>query len=189
MNTLLSDVLFDSGYLLIIIGSIIALIFGITLIFMPAMALKLNVKSKQSLIKSEPFFYKHSKINGSILILGSLFIFYTLLTFNFDMLIPYLPGQISPFVCKWLSQAGQLFFFIGSTFILIFGLIVFIRPSLIKTFEATANRWLSAPFIFSFLNPNRKKSTQWLSAYPRILGIFFTLFALFILFTFLPAQF
>ena len=188
MNTLLSDVLFDSVSLFIIVGSIIALIFGLTLIFMPATALKLNVKSKHNLIKSEPFFYRHAKTNGGILILGSLFIFYTLLTFNFDMLIPHTPEQVSPFVYSWLSQAGQLFFFIGSTFILIFGLIVFIRPSLIKTFEATANRWLSAPSIFSFLNPNRSTSKQWLSAYPRILGIFFTLFALFILFTFLPAQ-
>lgn len=188
MNTILSDIMFDSGYLFIIVGSIIALIFGLALIFMPATALKLNAKSNNNLIKSEPFFYRHAKVNGSILILGSLFIFYTLVTFNFNMLIPYLPGQISPSVCKWLSQAGQLFFYIGSAFILVFGLIVFIRPSLMKNIETIANRWLSIPPIFSFLSTNRKPGNQWLSAYPRILGLFFTLFALFILFSFLPAQ-
>lgn len=188
MNSILPDILFDSGYLFIIAGSIIALIFGITLIFIPSTALKFNAKVNHNLIKSESFFYRHAKVNGAILILGSLFIFYTLATFNFNLLIPYLPGQISPSVCKWLSQAGQLFFFVGSTFILIFGLVVFFRPSLIKTIETTANRWFSIQSVFPFLTTNKDAGNQWLRSYPRIIGFFFTLFALFILFSFLPTK-
>ena len=188
MNTILADILFDSGYLFIITGSVIALIFGLALTFMPATALKYNSKFNSNLIKSEPFFYKYAKANGAILILGSLFMFYTLATFNFNLLIPYLPGQISPFICKWLSQAGQIFFYIASAFILIFGLVILIRPSLLKTIEAAANRWFYIPSIFSFLTTNRDPSKNWISAYPRIIGLSFTLFALFILFSLLPAQ-
>lgn len=195
MNSIFSEILFDSSFLFIITGSIIALIFGLALMFMPGTALKLNMKINQpltakiknTLIRSEPFFYRHAKINGAILILGSLFVLYTLITFNFNLLIPYLPKQLSASIWSWLLQAGQLFFFVGSAFILVFGLIVFIRPSLIKTFETAANRWFSVQPVFSFLNTNIDIDNQWLSAYPRIFGFFFTLFALLILF-FLPAK-
>lgn len=195
MNTLFSDILFDSGYLLIMTGSLIALIFGLGLLLIPDTVLKLNTKINQSFtpkiknarIKSEPFFYRHAKVNGAILILGSLFVLYTLFTFNFYSLIPYLPKQFSPAVWSWLLHAGKVFFFIGSAFILVFGLIVFIRPSLIKSFETAANRWFSVQPFFSFLNTHIDIDNKWLSTYPRIFGFFFILFALFILF-FLPAS-
>lgn len=44
MNAMLSEILFDTSYLFIIIGTFIALIFGLSLIFTPSVALKFNDK-------------------------------------------------------------------------------------------------------------------------------------------------
>ncbi len=44
MNTMLSEILFDASLLFIIIGTFIALILGLGLIFAPTLTLKLNNK-------------------------------------------------------------------------------------------------------------------------------------------------
>jgi len=136
-------------------------------------------------IRPEPFFYRNAKVSGIILILGSVFILYSLATFNFYSVIPYLPRQLPPLVWNWLLQAGQIFFFICSSFILIFGLVVFIRPSLIKSFEKNANRWFSTQPFFLFLNKIIDITNKWLNLYPRTIGAFFTLFSFVILYFFL----
>lgn len=100
MNTMLSEIFFDASILFIVIGSGIGLILGLGLIFAPSITLKLNekintrislrekTKSIETPIKSEPFFYKYSKISGAILVIGSIFVLYTLETFNAYGLIP-----------------------------------------------------------------------------------------------------
>lgn len=195
MDTILSEILFDTAYLFIIIGTFIALIFGLGLIFIPALTLKLNekintrvslrekTKKIETPIASEPYFYKHAMISGIILVTGSLFVLYTLATFNFYSLIPYLPKSIiSPPAWEWLLDAGQIFFFITCSFILLFGLIVLIRPSQIKNFEEAANRWISTRKRFSEMSNEINTANNLVSAYPRIFGSFMTIFALIILF-------
>lgn len=93
MNSMLSEIFFDATLLFIIIGTFIALAFGLGLIFAPGITLKFNekintrislrekTKTFETPIKSEPFFYKHSKISGVILVLGASFVLYTLTTF------------------------------------------------------------------------------------------------------------
>jgi hypothetical protein len=198
MNTILSDILFDTSYLFIIAGSLIAFFFGLALIIAPATTLKLNAKINKPIfskkiiervnikIKAEPFFYRHAKISGAILITGSLFVLYTLATFNFYLLIPYFPKQLSTLTWGWLLHAGQIFFFICSSFILVFGFVVFIRPSLIKNFEANANRWFSTQTFFIFLSKKIDVTNKLVVAYPRIVGLFITVFALLVLFFLLP---
>lgn len=199
MNTMLSEILFDTAYLFIITGSFIALIFGLSLIFIPALTLKLNekintrvslrekTKKIETPIKTEPFFYKHAKISGIILVAGSLFVLYTLATFNFYSLIPYLPQSIiSPPAWEWLLDAGQIFFIITCTFILIFGLIVLIRPSQIKKFEETANRWISTRQRLSKMSNEINTANNLVNTHPRIFGSFITVFSLIVLFLLLP---
>ena len=77
MNAMLSEIIFDTAYLFIIVGCFIALILGLGLIFAPGMTLKLNdkintrislrekTKTIETPIKSEPFFYNHAKVNPS----------------------------------------------------------------------------------------------------------------------------
>ena len=151
MNTMLSEIFFEASILFILIGSFVALILGLGLIFAPTITLKFNEKINtrismrektkviETIIRSEPFFYKHSKISGTMLVIGSIFVLYTLATFNVYTLIPHLPKSISAPAWDWIIQSAQIFLYISCTFILIFGLIVLIRPSLVKRFEEVAN--------------------------------------------------
>lgn len=198
MNTMLSEIFFDTAYLFIIIGSFVALIFGLGLIFLPSMTLKLNdkinirislrekTKAIETPIKSEPFFYKHSSISGVILVLGSLFVIYTLATFNLYSLIPYLPKSISATAWDWLLQAGQIFFFITCAFTLLFGLVVLIRPSQIKNFEEAANRWISTRQRLSKMSTDINTANKIVNTYPRAFGSFISIFSLIVLFFLLP---
>jgi len=198
MNTMLSEILFDASLLFIVIGTFIGLILGLGLIFAPTLTLKFNEKINtrislrektkviETAIKSEPFFYKHSKISGAILVIGSLFVLYTLATFNAYTLIPHLPKSISPPAWEWIIQSAQIFFFITCSFILIFGLIVLIRPSLIKNFEQAANHWISTRKGFSKMSTDIDITNKLVITYPRAFGSFITIFALIVLFFLLP---
>ena len=198
MDNMLSDIFFDTGYLFIIIGTCFALILGLGLIFAPSATLKLNdkINTRISLrektraietpIKSEPYFYKHSKISGLVLILGSVFVLYTLVTFNEQSLIPYLPKTISAPAWSWLLQAGHIFFLVTCSFILLFGLVVFIRPSEIKRFEQAANHWVSTRQHFATMSKDINFTNKLVNTYPRPFGIFITVFSIIVLFLLLP---
>ncbi len=195
---MLSEILFDASYTFIIIGTFIALIFGLGLIFAPALTLKFNekintrfsmrkaTKKIEAAIKSEPFFYKHSKVSGAILITGSLFVLYTLATFNAYTLIPHLPKSISPTAWEWIIEAAQMFFYITCSFIFIFGFIIFIRPSLVKNFEQAANHWISTRKGFSKMTDDINITNKLVNTYPRLFGVFITIFSLIVLFLLLP---
>ena len=198
MNTMLSEIFFDASFLFIIVGTFIALAFGLGLIFAPNLTLKFNekintrislrekTKAIETPIKSEPFFYKHAKVSGIILITGSLFVLYTLATFNASGLIPHLPKSISPPAWDWIIQSGQIFFFITCSFILLFGLIVLIRPSLVKNFEQAANHWISTRQHLSKMSDDINTANKLVNTYPRAFGSFITVFALIVLFLLLP---
>ena len=198
MNTILSEILFDASLLFIVIGTLIGLIFGLGLIFSPATTLKFNekintrislrekTKSIETPIKSEPFFYKHSKISGAILAIGSIFVLYTLETFNAYSLIPHLPKSISAPAWEWIIQSAEVFLYISCIFILVFGLIVFVRPSMVKNFEEVANHWISTRQGFSKMSTDIDITNKLVNTYPRTFGVFITLFSLIVLFFLLP---
>ncbi len=198
MNTMLSEILFDASLLFLIIGTFIALVLGLGLIFAPAITLKFNdkintrislrekTKAIETAIKSEPLFYKHSKISGAILVIGSIFVLYTLETFNAYSLIPHLPKSISAPAWDWIIQSAEIFLFISCVFILIFGLIVFIRPSMVKNFEQVANHWISTRKGFSKMSTDIDITNKLVTTYPRAFGAFITIFSLIVLFFLLP---
>lgn len=198
MDTMLSDIFFDAGYIFIIIGTFIALLFGLGLIFAPATTLRLNnkintrislrqhTKKIETPIKSEPYFYKYARTSSVILISGSAFVLYTLITFNISSIIPYLPKSISPTAWDWLLQAAMIFFYISCTFILIFGLVVLIRPSQLKNFEQAANRWISTRQGFQKMSNDINTANKLVDRYPLAFGIFITIISLVILFLLLP---
>jgi len=182
MNSMLSEIFFDASYLFIVIGSFIALFFGLALLLAPIATLKFNAKINTHIslrektkniekqIKSETYFYKYSKISGALLIFGSLFLLYTLSTFNIYNLIPYLSHQLSSSAWEWLLQSAQLFFYITGSFILLFGLLIFIRPSTIKKFEEASNHWVSTRKHFSKMSKDIHFANKLVNAYPRAFG-------------------
>ena len=111
---------------------------------------------------------------------------YTLATFNAYTLIPHLPKSISPPAWDWIIQSAQIFFFITCAFILVFGFIILIRPSLVKNFEQVANHWISTRKGFSKMSTDIDMTDKLVNTYPRAFGAFITIFSLIVLFVLLP---
>ncbi len=195
---MLSEILFDASLLFIVTGTFVGLILGLGLILAPTITLKFNekintrismrekTKAIEKPIRSEPLFYKHSKISGAILVIGSIFVLYTLETFNAYSLIPHLPKSISAPAWEWIIQSAEIFLFISCVFILVFGLIVFIRPSMIKNFEQVANHWISTRKGFSKMSTDIDITNKLVNTYPRTFGAFISIFSLIVLFFLLP---
>ncbi len=193
-HSLLSEILFEASMWFIITGAVIALLFGLGLLFAPQATLAFNnkintrislrkpTKAIETSIRTEPYFYRHARITGSLLVIGAAFVLYTLNNFNSFALIPYLPKSISPLAWEWLLQAGEIFLYFSCSFILGFGLVVLIRPSALKNFEQKANHWISTRKHFAKMSTDINIANKLVNAYPRVFGTILALFAMLVLF-------
>ncbi len=198
MNPLLSEILFDASLLFLVTGAFIALIYGLGLLFAPDKTLKFNDKINQRVslrrqtkaietnIKTEPYFYRHARLAGSILVAGALFVLYSLDNFNNAELIPYLPRSLSPAIWSWLLQSLTVFFYISFAFILVFGIVVLVRPSALKNFEQRANHWISTRQHFARMSTEINVTDNLLKNYPRAFGAIIVFFSLIVLILLLP---
>ncbi len=198
MNPLLSEVLFDASILFLVTGAFIALLYGLGLLFAPNATLEFNdkinrrvslrkqTKAIETSIKTEPYFYRHARLAGSILVAGAVFVLYSLNNFNNAALIPYLPRSLSPAIWGWLLQSLTLFFYISFAFILVFGIVVLIRPSALKNFEQRANHWISTRQHFAKMSTEINVTDDLLKSYPRAFGAIIVIFSLMVLFLLLP---
>ena len=199
MENLLSEILFDASLLFIVIGSGIALLFGLGLIFASEQTLRLNnqistrfsmrkaTKPIETPIKIESWFYRHAKITGAVISLGAIYVLhYLLFEFSVTQLLPYMPRTVPIHVWEWLFQAGNVFFLITCSAILLFGLVVLIRPSQLKRFEEKANYWISTRKAFKGMNSDIDHANRLVNRHPRAFGIVVVLLALRVLISLAP---
>ncbi len=90
----------------------------------------------------ERFYYRWHKAVGMMLLLASLYIFY-MMSFrtNISSAAALAPIFNQNEMNEWLYEAMQLFFTGVGVLGAIVGLVIFVRPSALKTLEAKANRW------------------------------------------------
>lgn len=199
MNSMLSDIFFDATLLFLVIGSVIAMVFGLSLLFITEPTLRLNskisnrismrkaTKSIETPIKVETWFYRHAKITGLVLMIGAAYVLhYLIFGFSNKAMLPYLPKLLSTTTWEWLLQAGCLFFLITCSFILIFGLLVFIRPSQLKRFEEKANHWVSTRQAFKGMSSDIDHANRLVNRHPKIFGGVVVVVSLLVLISLLP---
>lgn len=88
----------------------------------------------------EWFFYRYHILFGSFIILGGGYIFYRFM-FAFNAGTYVLRIFSSSSANQWLTASLVFMNILFSVLIFIFGVIVMLRPSLLKNFEAGLNRW------------------------------------------------
>lgn len=155
MENIYIDILVATFLNLIIAGTILAMLYGFLLLISPDNALKLSTKISKNFsmrkftkplempVSIESWFYRHSKIAGSLLMIGSAYLFYLLFwNLDFDQLAKVMPG-LSVAAWEWLLQAFHIFFGIMSIVVFLIGFLVFVRPSLLKPLEEKSNKWIS----------------------------------------------
>lgn len=179
MEKLYLDILEATFFNLIITGTILAMLYGFWLLIFPDSALKLSNKINKTFsmrkhtkklekpISIEAWFYRHSKITGSLLIIGAAYLLYLLFwSLDFSQLAKVMPG-LSIAAWEWLLQAFQIFFSIMSVVVLLIGFLVFFRPSLLKPLEEKANKWVSTRQKMQFMSENASQTDQLLNRFPR----------------------
>ena len=182
MEKHLLDILQATFFNIIIVGAALSMLYGIWLLIAPGSAQALNKKINKSFsmrkstkflekpVSIERWFYKHAKITGSLLMTGSVYLFYLLFwELDFAQLAKALPN-LSTLIWEWLLQAFQIFFAIMSIVVFLMGFLILIRPSLLKPLEEKANTWISTRQKMQFMSENMGQTNQLLTRFPRQFG-------------------
>lgn len=155
MDMLTQFWLLQSIVIFLVIGSFAALVAGLWLVFRPEQFQRICAplnrriglgRSLESSINFDPWFYRHRKINSTLILLGALYALY-FFSVQLDRLpaIEAMAGSLhypQPLVGRWLD-AVVLVAMTGALCAIFVALFILFRPSLLRDIEQEFNQWLS----------------------------------------------
>ena len=136
--------------------SIIITVVGLLILIMPSRVLRLSNRlnlwidtdkwfdALEKRQQSERLFYRHHRLFGLFITLGSVFIFYTFVfrlrpeNTSIQSFVIY-----STAVTEWLLSSLVFLMSFASMIFCIIGLLVFFRPSYLKGMEKELNKWIN----------------------------------------------
>ena len=133
-------------------------------------------------VYNDRFFYRHHRVFGALVVSTSLaclymMIFYAGIDSTAEKLLTVAESEFE----KWLFVTAY-YLLIGAMFLsLLFGLIMFIRPSALKSFEAWGNHWVDTDDSLKTLDKNKELFDWVLPRNQRIFGFFVTVGAIYII--------
>lgn len=96
-------------------------------------------------ISVEHWFYRHHRIFGAVVMLGSFYVFvYFGILFDKAYALQHLSWKISPRLLDGLLDALVLSSLTGAVVAFMVGLFLWLRPSLLRGIETEANQWVSS---------------------------------------------
>jgi len=183
MESLHADAYLIINQFLAIMGGLFLCV-GLLLLIIPGTTLKiirfLNVwidtdrwlNYLNSELKSEAFIYRHHRFFGIFILLASIWIFwifvisYTVEDFQVEAI-----SNLSPVINDWLIHSVIFLIRFLSVGFIFLGLIIFLRPSLLKAMERPMNRWINTDVATSLDVPHRE-ADEYLVRHPRLVGSF-----------------
>jgi hypothetical protein len=181
----ISAILQEATLLLLITGSIFALLLGLLFILAPTQAqlfsircsrwvsLRRPTKSLEILRTSEPYIYRHHRTIGLFIILSTTYTLYGL-TLNYDHTTTlHILSQLTnnTLIAQWLLNAALWFAVPVSVLLLLFGATMALKPSTLKVIERYANRWISTRRLFQPLETPYNFLDNWVARQPRYFGL------------------
>lgn len=188
MNSVLQDILSIVLFWL----AIILLFVGIGFMAIPAKLLELTTRlnkwvATDSLFNGlnrsfsfERIIYRHHTISGLIIIVCCIYVFLRI-WLCFEVAIEILPVIINATISQWLYTALVLLIFIADIVVFIIGLIILVRPSILKGIESWSNRWIDSEKALKNLDKEYELKIEWFPKYPRVFGLFIVLGCLYII--------
>ncbi len=182
-------------YRLLLVGGLFTLLFGILTLVAPDRAIGLGTRLNHWYSTRrgtrpldvprhiESTLYRHHRLVGGVVLLGSLFTLYQLrITHGLAELERFLAllGLPSPLL-QPAAHALYALLLLGTVFTLTVGAIVFVRPSALKAFEERANRWVSARQLGAFMEQRYSQPDSFFQAHPRLLGTVITLGSIYLI--------
>jgi len=142
----------------LVLGLVLALIVGVLLLARPQLLFALNARlsrwvdtrsTLQMLDRPhhlERFFYRHHRALGAMIVAGAGYVLWSW-AFAYDRsdVVAILGRRWISAGLDWVAAALEVAVVALHGAILVVGVLVFFRPSLLKGFEQTANRWQDGP--------------------------------------------
>lgn len=139
----------------------------------------------ESLDRSRPadrFLYRRHVWLGALLVLGSLYILYVFwIWYDRNRVLTALPIIESPVVSAWLYDSAVLILRGVGVIGMGTGVVIGLRPSLLKSVEAWGNRWFSTHRVATALDRQRDLPANWFPGRPRLFGALITLGSLYVI--------
>jgi hypothetical protein len=138
-------------------------------------------KKINSPIYKERFFYRHNKLLGAGIFFISVFCLYVL-TISIGI------EDVSNILIKLAETAFEKWLFVILFYVLlaaiflalIFGTIMFVRPSALKSFESWGNRWIDTDEPLKVMDKSKNLPDRILPGNPRIFGFAVTIAGVYI---------
>jgi hypothetical protein len=131
----------------------------------------------------EHFFYRHHKLVGFFIVVLSVMSLYSLTFYmgidrTTDILLKFSESEFE----KWIFVVLYYSLIVAISLSIIFGIIMFIRPSLLKSFEEWSNHWIDTDTPLKKLDKQNNIPDKILPGKePRIFGVFIILAAFYII--------
>ncbi|MCW8827821.1 MAG: hypothetical protein OQK94_02065 [Gammaproteobacteria bacterium] len=197
LSTLLS-ILLKTGTAVGLLAASAGLLIGLWLIIAPAGYARLEERASRafSLRRAlrpleisrnlDRHIYRHHRSLGLLIIAASSFTLYRLL-FLFDpaqkglpLFAGLLPHARYEALSEALLSALHLALILAHLSALLIGLVLYLRPSALKGFEATANRWVSSRQKSRWLDTPYNPTARLMESHPRLLGLTVLLLTLYL---------
>lgn len=131
----------------------------------------------------ERIFYKYHRLFGIVIILGSAFSIYFLMIRNGVRSTAESVASLSDsLLASWLLETGYYILSGGCILAIMAGIIIFLRPSVLKSVESWGNRWIDTGSRLEQFDRVHEIPTNVLPGKPRIFGVFVLLSSIYIVY-------
>lgn len=129
----------------------------------------------------ERLFYRHHVVMGALILAGSLYSLWFIWRLQGGELLVLFPAAANRVLLEILQSVLIHVLLLGNLLALVIGLVVIVRPSLLKGLESRANRWVSSDRALSSLDKRVDVADRIIPGYPRLLGLLILLGSLYIM--------
>ncbi|MBF0425028.1 MAG: hypothetical protein HQL66_04300 [Magnetococcales bacterium] len=132
-------------------------------------------------IRIERLFYRHHRFFGGFIFLTSAMFLLRLERFlGKELVLTPQAGRGGP-IQSWIWESLVLFFCLAGLFTFVFGVVLLVRPSILRAFEGWANQRFTAEALRGVARRWRGLLLQWIADHPRAMGLFLVTGSLFTL--------
>jgi hypothetical protein len=118
------------------------------------------------------FFYRRHLWVGALLVLGSLYMLYMFwVWYDRARVLPALPVIYNARASAWIYDSVVILLRGSGVVGLFAGIVIALRPSLLKTLEAQANRWIGTEQWTKSLDRQKELPPQWFPGHARWFGL------------------
>ncbi len=183
-SKLLMGMLIEAALIFLLVATACALVYGVALLLAPSRTLKFNESASRwfstrsvQIALDKPhdlqrLVYRRHRWIGVLLILGGVYVLWILLVrYDPSLVLGSLKRSLSPRVASGVLQAAWWLLVPANVLAVLVGIVMFVRPSLLRGVESIANREVSTEAVGTMLDSVYSAPDRLIRGYPRPIGV------------------